>query len=298
MRRKRETAVGKYERGMLLQLARAGVAAVSISPRLRGKRGHRARDFVSRRGALSQALPALRVIAQALFWPQPEPVKRALHNLLDEVRLARATAAAVPQFAALRGGKGLQLHLGCGNQLKDGWVNLDANLYGIAPELPPNRLPQTRFILYDLRSGTLPLDDCCCELIYSSHFFEHLEYDDGVRLMRDCHRALQPAGTFRAALPDFQKMFRAYIERNEKHFDLYSIFDVYPHRPPETITLCDHVNAGVYEFGHRCIYDQEKICRVLRHLGFASVEITGYRDRIDPASEIRRRYSFYVEAKK
>jgi SAM-dependent methyltransferase len=205
--------------------------------------------------------------------------------------------------AAIRGASGRQgasapSSLGCGNQLKDGWVNLDANLNGTAPERPPYRLPQTRFILYDLRAGTLPLDDCCCELIYSSHFFEHLEYDDGVRLMRDCHRALQPAGTFRAALPDFQKMFRAYLERNEKHFDLYSIFDVYPHRPPETITLCDHVNAGVYEFGHRCIYDQEKICRVLRHLGFASVEITGYREGIDPAGEIRRRYSFYVEAKK
>ncbi len=152
MRRKGETAVGKR---MLLQLARVSVAAVSVSPRLRGKRGHRAGGWVSGRGALSQALPALRVIAQALFWPQPEPVKRALRNLLDEVRLARATAAAVPQFAALRGGKGLLLHLGCGNQLKDGWVNLDANLNGTAPELPPNRLPQTRFILYDLRSGTL-----------------------------------------------------------------------------------------------------------------------------------------------
>jgi SAM-dependent methyltransferase len=171
---------------------------------------------VSGRSALSQALPALRDIVRALLWPQPEPVKRALRSLLDEVRLARATTAAAPQFAALRGEKGLLLHLGCGNHLKDGWVNLDLNLNGTAPELPPQRLPQTRFILYDLRSGTLPLDDESCELIYSSHFFEHLEHDDGVRLMRDCHRVLQPGGTFRAALPDFPELFRAYLERDEK----------------------------------------------------------------------------------
>jgi SAM-dependent methyltransferase len=202
-------------------------------------------------------LPALRDIARALLWPQPEPVKRALRNLIDEVRMARAAAAAAPQFAALRGEKGLLLHLGCGNHLKDGWINLDLNLNG-APPAPPQRLPQTRFILYDLRSGTLPLDDDSCELIYSSHFFEHLEYDDGERLMRDCHRVLQPGGIFRAALPNFPGLFRAYLEHNENHFDLYTIFDVYPQRPPETVTLVDHVNLGVYEWGHKCIYDQEK----------------------------------------
>jgi len=250
------------------------------------------------RGALREALPALRDIARVLFWPQPEPVKRALRNLLDEVRLARATAAAASQFAGLRDQKGLLLHLGCGDHLKDGWVNLDLNLSGTAPALPPKPLPQTRFILYDLRSGTLPFDDDSCELIYSSHFFEHLEHDDGVRLMRDCHRVLQPGGTFRAALPDFPELFRAYLERDKKVFELYSIFDVFPHRPPETVTLVDHVNANVYEWGHKCIYDPEKICRVLRYLGFASVEVTDYREGIDPSAEIRRRYSFYVEARK
>jgi hypothetical protein len=34
------------------------------------------------------------------------------------------------------------------------------------------------------------------------------------------------------------------------------------------------------------------------YTGFTSVEITDYRDGMDPASELRRRYSFYVEATK
>jgi|SRR6266496_350777 len=241
----------------------------------------------------------LRAIARALLFPQPEPVKRALRSLIEELRLAWLSAAAAAQFASLRGTKELLLHMGCGDQLKDGWVNIDLNLNGTVPELPANRLPQTQIILYDLRSGTLPLDDDSCKLIYSSHFFEHLEYDDGVRLMRDCHRVLQSGGIFRAALPDFPGMFRGYIEGNEKRFDAYSIFDVFPNRPSETVTLVDHVNYGVYQFGeHKCIYDQEKICRLLRHVGFASVEITEYREGIDPDSELRRRYSFYVEARK
>lgn len=254
---------------------------------------------MSAHSVLTETLPALRAVTRAVLRPQSEPVQRALRKLLDEIGLARETAAAAAQFAALRGGKGFRLHLGCGGELKDGWINLDLNLHGTVPQLPPVASPQTRFILYDLRSGRLPLDDECCELVYSSHFFEHLEYDDGVRLMQDCHRVLQAGGTFRAALPDFPGMFRGYVDGDETRFDLYRISDVFPNRPPDTISLVDHVNYGVYQFGeHKCIYDQEKICRVLRHLGFVAIEITDYRKELDPASELRRRYSFYVEAQK
>jgi predicted SAM-dependent methyltransferase len=247
--------------------------------------------------AVLSQLTLPRVIAETLFWPRPS-IKKAFSNLLDEVRIARAVDAAAPKFAALRGSKRLLIHLGCGAQIKDGWINLDIHHGPTLPVLPANCSAQTRFISHDLRLGTLPFSNDSCELIYSSHFFEHLEYEDGVRLMRDCHRVLQPGGTFRAALPHFEKLFRSYLDRDEKHFNLYNILDVYPSRPPETITLCDHVNLGVYAFGHKCIYDEEKICRLLRYLGFASVEITDFCEEIDPPSEIRRRYSFYVEARK
>jgi predicted SAM-dependent methyltransferase len=277
----------------LVHRARAGAERLWTACRMRGSMAHQRMTALT---DASQALLRLQVIVEALFWPRP-PIKKAICNLLDEIRLARMTDAAAPQFAALRGSKGLLLHLGCGMQIKDGWVNLDID-GGSAPVLPSNCSPQTRFISHDLRSGVLPLDDESCEFIYSSHFFEHLEYNDGVRLMRDCHRVLRLSGTFRAALPDFEKLFRAYIDRNEEHFNLYNILDVYPDRPPETITMCDHINLGVYEFGHKCIYDEEKACRLLRHLGFASAEITPFREGIDPPSEIRRRYSFYVEARK
>lgn len=243
---------------------------------------------------------ALWLIARALFWsPRPEPVKAALRNLLNEIVLADATAAEAAKFAELRGRRGLKLHLGCGGDLKDNWVNLDLNLNGTVPALPAVCSPETRFILHDLRSGALPLDDASCAFIYSSHFFEHLEYDAGVRLMAECRRVLQHGGIFRAAMPDFPGMFRAYLAGNEEHFNGYSIFDVFPDRPHETVNLVDHVNYGVYQFGeHKCIYDQDKLCRVLRHLGFSIVAVTDYREGIDSPTELRRRYTFYVEAVK
>jgi hypothetical protein len=72
---------------------------------------------------------------------------------------------------------------------------------------------------------------------------------------------------------------------------------VLPGLDPATTTLVDHINYGVYQNGeHKFIYDEEKICLVLRSLGFGSVNITPYREGLDPPNELRQRYSFYVEA--
>jgi len=240
----------------------------------------------------------LKALARRILASQPEPLQAAARNLWHEFRIARLVRRSCGEFARLKGRTDLKVHLGCGPELKEDWINLDLNLNRNIPA-PESLSPTTIFIPYDLRLGALPLDDGSVAFFYSSHFMEHLEYREGVRLMRDCHRALKPGGTFRAALPDFRKMFRAYIEQNHQHFDLVNILDWLPDREPETVSLADHVNLGVYQSGeHKCIYDEDKICLVLRHIGFASVAIVPYRAGIDSADEIRRRHSFYVEAVK
>src|SRR5205823_3176710 len=133
-------------------------------------------------------------------------------------------------------------------------------------------------INYDLRRG-LPLAPGSCDYIYSSHFFEHLEYKQGLQLMRDCYRALRPGGTFRLALPNFKGLFEAYLRRNESYFDLVSIRELLPEVEPETETLVDYVNYGVYQAGeHKCIYDEEKLVLMLRKIGFATVAPADYQE--------------------
>jgi predicted SAM-dependent methyltransferase len=236
-------------------------------------------------------------LKQALRARVPETLRPALRNLWFEIRTAHIARRAAGVFQALQGQQHLKVHVGAGDDIRLGWVNIDLALR-IPPQIDPAAHPDTMFINYDLRRG-LPLATGSCDYIYSSHFFEHLEYRHGLRLMRDCYRALRPGGTFRLALPNFKGLFEAYLHRNESYFDLISISESLPEVEPETATLVDHVNYGVYQAGeHKCVYDEEKLVLVLRKIGFSAVAPADYQAGMDPASPLRRRYSFYIEAVK
>ena len=61
---------------------------------------------------------------------------------------------------------GLQLHFGCGANVKPGFVNID--------------LSNAADLTLDLREQ-LPFADGSCSLVYSEHFLEHIEYPNVVR---------------------------------------------------------------------------------------------------------------------
>jgi SAM-dependent methyltransferase len=216
------------------------------------------------------------------------PLSRASVEFARELIIAVRSRLAAPGFRRLKDARNLRVHLGCGADVRPGWVNIDVG----APR------GDGLIIRHDLRRG-LPLGSETCELIYSSHFFEHLDYCAGVRLMRNCHRALRPGGVLRFAMPNFRGGFEAYLKRDADYFGLIDICQTLPYVEPGTETLVDRVNYGVYQFGeHKTIYDEEKLITLLRWIGFRSVSESSFAPEIDPDDPIRRRYSFYIEAMK
>lgn len=225
------------------------------------------------------------------------PARAALQHAWHELQAAHISRAARHQFRALDNQHNLKLHLGCGDDIRSGWVNIDLRTGGQrATPLPPD----ATFINYDLRLG-LPLNHERSAFIYSSHFFEHLAYAEGLRLLRDCYRVLRPGGVFRIALPDLCALFAAYLRGDSAYFDLLDAFvvAVLPGLHTEERTLIDYVNAGIYQQGeHKYIYDPAKLTTILQRLGYREVARSDYREGIDPPSPLRRRYSFYMEAVK
>lgn len=224
-------------------------------------------------------------------------MRSALNQVRFEMAAGRIARAAQSQFAALRGRQHLKLHLGAGDDIRLGWVNIDLRLR-IPPHIDPVRQPDTVFINHDLRRG-LPLDDGSVDVIYSSHFFEHLSFDEGLALMRESHRVLSDGGRFRIALPTFRAMFQAYLDGDDRYFDTIAIEDLFPNAPRDTLTRIDHVNYGVYQHGeHRAVYDEDKTTALLKVAGFHNPQSVPFDKDIDPDNALRRRYTFYVDAYK
>ena len=93
------------------------------------------------------------------------------------------------------------LNLACGATYVDAphWLNLD-----YAPLGPAVRQA-------DLL-GPLPVADATLQLVYSSHFIEHVPRTHIARLLRECHRVLQPGGLLRLVVPDLQEMCSRYLD--------------------------------------------------------------------------------------
>jgi predicted SAM-dependent methyltransferase len=187
-----------------------------------------------------------------------------------------------------------KLHLGCGRHTKPGWVNID--VWSDPSDAPKDAGITT--INYDLTRG-LPLADDTCAEIYSSHFLEHLSATEGARLLCDCYRVLQSGGRLRTCLPDFSRLARAYVTGDTEYFaPLYEIFaGRMGDGIPGSGTIMDGVNNGLYQFGeHRCMYDTEKLEKLLTAIGFSRVKSSSFDPAIDGSLDSREHFSLYIDA--
>ncbi|MFT7667942.1 MAG: SAM-dependent methyltransferase [Planctomycetota bacterium] len=111
----------------------------------------------------------------------------------------------------------LRLHLGCGPDRREGWVNVDVN-----PEFNPDIIAP---------ASELPmLDDASCSVIESCHLFEHLTLAQARAALREWRRLLAPGGELCLELPNFARcMDLVGTEMNGYDLGMISIFGY----PPE-----------------------------------------------------------------
>lgn len=176
-----------------------------------------------------------------------------------------------------------KLHFGSGTDIKPGFINIDMN--GLED------------IFLDARNS-LNIPDGSIEYIYSSHFVEHLEHEDLLAHLKECHRVLRPGGVLRLGVPDFEKVFRSYCAGDKEFLEtrraaLGSLFGL----PGNLICAADFINKAVYEFGqHKTCLDPEKTRNLLIFCGFSAEGISTkeFDQNIDVPS--RRELTFFVEA--
>jgi hypothetical protein len=195
-------------------------------------------------------------------------LRLVLTDLLRWRERGRSTKLPVP----------LRLHLGSGFERKPGWANVDLFGYGdIALNL----------------TRPLPIPSLGAESIFHEHLLEHLTLRQGLALLSECYRILQPGGVLRIGVPDTGSYIRSYMEGGKGLIEM-----VRPGRPTPLIA----VQEIFYWYGHRSMYDFETLAMVCRAVGFSNeIEQRPFGDsRLRPAhdTDARRGETLYVETTK
>ena len=97
----------------------------------------------------------------------------------------------------------MKLNLGCGTDIKEGYVNLDIiKRKGVD-------------VVHDLDKLPYPFKESTFDEVYASHVLEHV--DDLMKTMEEIYRILKPGGALVAKVPYFSSS-GAFQDPTHKHF--------------------------------------------------------------------------------
>jgi predicted SAM-dependent methyltransferase len=183
----------------------------------------------------------------------------------------------VPRFLQ---GSSLKLNLGCGSNVKRGWVNID--LFDPSADLH-----------LDLRERWPFPDSSVCH-IYSEHVFEHLDFLDEVpHFLSESLRVLHTEGLFEVGVPDTDWPLCAW--RNSDHEYWRFARSILPKWCETRLDLINyHFRQDKLHGEHKYAWDEETLARSLRSSGFTRFERRSFDPTLD--SELRRTGTLYMRA--
>ena len=161
-----------------------------------------------------------------------------------------------------------RLHVGCGGHILPGWLNVD-------------RDPERGAVYLDV-TGSFPLPSASFERVFSEHLIEHIDWDEGVRMLEECHRVLRRGGRIRVGTPDLHRIFellrRDRHERARKYMEQYAEAFLPPGRRAPAFVA----NQAFRGWGHRFLHDEESLEAALRSAGFVDVRRLAWGETDDP----------------
>jgi len=107
-----------------------------------------------------------------------------------------------------------KLNLGCGDDILEGWINIDAY----------NPIAQVKADV-----SSLPYDDNFADVILASHVIEHFHFHDGFKVINEWKRVLKPDGKLIIETPDLLETCKEFVALPEgEKCNLYGHFFASP----------------------------------------------------------------------
>lgn len=148
------------------------------------------------------------------------------------------------------GNPSLKLHLGCGEEYFEGFINIDGNILHKVD------------LWLDIRHG-LPFCRGSVDCIYNSNFLEHFYIDECRHILKECLRVLKHGGGMRIIVPNLKNAIHAYVNNLSNWFEDW---------PSKHTSLGGRFSNLVFCHGqHRNAFDFSYLEELLREIGFSSV---------------------------
>jgi predicted SAM-dependent methyltransferase len=146
----------------------------------------------------------------------------------------------------------MKLHLGCGNLVVEGWMNVSAH-------------PVPGAVVMKAENMELAKDSL--DFVYASHFLEHLTVIEAVKLLSKLHIALKPTGIIRFTVPGLDFFVNEYINRTMSCKVIIDSFEKRFHRKPLIAEYFMHAvtSSNVGCFGHKYMYDSESLMELFKN---------------------------------
>ena len=150
-----------------------------------------------------------------------------------------------------------KLHIGAGNRKINNWLNTDIGNKTIMPVVDVTK--------------KFPFDTGTFNYVFSEHMIEHINYQDGVKMLKESFRVLKSNGKIRISTPDLQFLIDLYSkEKNQLQKD-YIEWSCKNYNLTEG-SIIEVVNNYFQSWGHQFIYDKKTIENTLKAAGFTKVE--------------------------
>ena len=152
-----------------------------------------------------------------------------------------------------------KLHIGCGNNPINGWLNSDYS-------------PSSAAIIQLDATHIFPFKNDTFDYIFSEHMIEHITYSNGLKMLNECHRVLKKNGKIRLSTPDLRFLIDLY-QSNKSELQIQYMewavdqFTKSPPYPDDTFII----NNFFRDWGHQFIYDEKTLRSSMEKAGFKGI---------------------------
>jgi predicted SAM-dependent methyltransferase len=187
---------------------------------------------------------------------------RAIRGLVTDLRVlvwvAKRNGRITSYLKAHPGERKLQL--ATSNNVLEGWMNTDV-------------LPSHDSVIYLDATRPFPFESDTFGYIMAEHMIEHIGYEEGQIMLRECFRVLKFGGRLRIATPDLRTLLALHSAEKtdrQRYYVDWAIARLMPE-----VRHCKDVfviNNAFRAWGHCFLYDEETLRHAMQASGFRCIK--------------------------